>query len=145
FREPNDSLGRSTGDQALQAAAALLREVLDDVGTIARVGGDEFAAIIENLDNAQQAIERAERIIQALSTPLPLHGHDIFVTASVGVSLQSPHVDDVDMLLQTAETAMYRAKDAGRNGIVLYAPEMNTHTVKLQNIATLLRLALDRG
>jgi diguanylate cyclase (GGDEF)-like protein/PAS domain S-box-containing protein len=144
FKETNDSLGRGAGDEVLLATAALLKDTLSDVDTIARLGGDEFTVILESIDDAHHAAALAERVKQAFANPFQLRGQDIFVTASMGISFHSPEAHDVDALLQTAEIAMYHAKDAGRNGFVFYAPEMNAEAGRRLNMTALLRRALER-
>lgn len=144
FKKINDTLGHTTGDEVLQAVAALLRETLREVDTIARLGGDEFTLILENITHVDQVTTIAEKIQKAFVDPIVIRGQEIFVTASIGITVYPFNVDDVDTLLQTADVAMYHAKEMGRNTYEFYAHEMNAEAGKLLEMEGLLRRALDR-
>jgi len=144
FKEINDSLGPTVGDEVLQATAGLLRQSLRDVDTIARLGGDEFTIIIENLAHADQASFVAQKIQKALADPLVTQGREIFVTASIGITLYPGDAADLDSLLQAADIAMYRAKEEGRNTYAFYAREMNARAVERLKMENLLRYAIER-
>jgi len=144
FKEINDTLGHTIGDEVLQAASGLLRESLRDVDTIARLGGDEFTIILENITHEDQAIVVAEKIQKAFSDPVVIQKQEIFVTASIGIALYPRDAEDIDALLQTADNAMYRAKEEGRNTYEFYAHEINAQAAERLNMQNLLRYALER-
>jgi diguanylate cyclase (GGDEF)-like protein/PAS domain S-box-containing protein len=144
FKEINDTLGHTIGDEVLQAVSGLLRESLRGVDTIARLGGDEFTIILENITHVDQAIVVAEKIQKAFSDPVVIQEREIFVTASIGITLYPRDAEDIDALLQTADIAMYRAKEEGRNTYEFYAQEINAQAAERLNMENLLRYALER-
>ena len=144
FKEINDSLGHSAGDEVLQAVAARLRASLRVVDTIARLGGDEFTIIVENIADIEDVTRVAQKIWGGFTDPLVVQGREIFVTPSIGITVYPRDVEDIDALLQNADIAMYRAKDEGRNTYEFYAPEMDEHAAERLNMEVLLRRALER-
>ncbi|HVS25834.1 MAG TPA: diguanylate cyclase [Burkholderiales bacterium] len=144
FKEINDTLGHTIGDEVLQATAGLLRESLRDVDTIARLGGDEFTIILENITHEDQVTTVAEKIRKAFADSIVIQGREIFVTASIGITLYPRDAEDIDALLQTADIAMYRAKEEGRNTHEFYAHEMNAQAAERLDMENLLRYAIDR-
>ena len=144
FKEINDTLGHSTGDKVLQAAAGRLRASLRDVDTVARLGGDEFTIILEALDDIDAATIVAKKIKEAFADPIVIDGRSIFVTVSIGITLYPHDADNIDALLQTADIAMYHAKEEGRNTYAFYAPEMNARAAGHLHMEGLLRHALER-
>ena len=144
FKEINDSLGHTIGDEVLQATAGLLRQCLRDVDTIARLGGDEFTIVLENLTHADQAAFVAQKIQKTLADPIVLQGREVFVTASIGITLYPGDAADFDTLLQAADIAMYRAKEEGRNTYAFYAREMNARAAERLKMENLLRHAIER-
>jgi diguanylate cyclase (GGDEF)-like protein/PAS domain S-box-containing protein len=144
FKAINDTLGHSAGDEVLQAATAVLRESLRDVDTIARLGGDEFTVIVEGIADIAQVTPVAERIKKAFSEPFLIHGREIFVTVSIGISIYPGDANDLDALLQTADIAMYHAKEAGRNTYAFFAVEMGAQLRERLHMEALLRRALER-
>jgi diguanylate cyclase (GGDEF)-like protein/PAS domain S-box-containing protein len=145
FKQINDSLGHAIGDAVLQAVAQRLRESLREVDTIARLGGDEFTIILERLAEPAHAAQVAEKIKAALAEPLRLDGREFNVSASIGIALHRWGDNDADRLLQAADIAMYRAKDAGRNACVLFAPDMAAQVNERVTLEGALRNALERG
>jgi diguanylate cyclase (GGDEF)-like protein/PAS domain S-box-containing protein len=113
FKVVNDSLGHDVGDRLLTVVAQRLRRCLRPEDTLARFGGDEFAVLIEALDDPAQAVQVAERIAEELRSPFIMEGRDLYVIASIGISLGDARTHDPDDLLREADTAMYRVKDAG--------------------------------
>ena len=113
FKVVNDSLGHDVGDRLLTVVAQRLRRCLRPEDTLARFGGDEFVVLIEALDDPAQAVQVAERITEELRGPFIMEGRDLYVIASIGISLGDARTHDPDDLLREADTAMYRVKDAG--------------------------------
>jgi diguanylate cyclase (GGDEF)-like protein/PAS domain S-box-containing protein len=113
FKVVNDSLGHDVGDLLLTVVAQRLRRCLRPEDTLARFGGDEFAVLIEPLDDTAQAVQVAERIAEELRSPFIMEGRDLYVIASIGISLGDARTHDPDDLLREADTAMYRVKDGG--------------------------------
>jgi diguanylate cyclase (GGDEF)-like protein/PAS domain S-box-containing protein len=125
FKLINDNLGHTVGDRMLQEVSARLRQCLRASDTVARVGGDEFTVVLEDLEAGESAPSVAEKILDELDKPFDIDGHRLHVTASIGVSLYPGDGDDADTLTRNADKAMYRAKELGRNTLQLFTPEMN--------------------
>ncbi len=113
FKVVNDSLGHVAGDRLLVEVTRRLGACLRPEDTLARFGGDEFVVLIEALDDPAQAVQVAERITEELRRPFIIEGRDLYVLASIGISLGDARTHDADALLREADTAMYRAKDEG--------------------------------
>jgi diguanylate cyclase (GGDEF)-like protein/PAS domain S-box-containing protein len=113
FKVVNDSLGHDMGDLLLTVVSQHLRRCLRPDDTLARFGGDEFVVLIEAVDDSEQAVQVAERITEELRGPFIMEGRDLYVSASIGISLGDARTHDPDDLLREADTAMYRVKDAG--------------------------------
>jgi diguanylate cyclase (GGDEF)-like protein/PAS domain S-box-containing protein len=126
FKTINDSLGYGVGDEALTAVAGRLKATLSSVDAIARIGGDEFIIIIEQLDESRGVDLMAQRLIEALSQPLTLDGHSIYVGASIGISLYPSDGRDGETLQRNADTALHQAKLQGRGTLRFFSPEMTT-------------------
>lgn len=120
FKIVNDTLGHETGDSLLILVAERLRETLRSTDVVCRIGGDEFAVILENGVNADQARQVASNIVAALSSPFYVDGRRIGVGASLGISLCPEHATDTGSLLRKADIAMYQAKGSGKNSYHLY-------------------------
>jgi diguanylate cyclase (GGDEF)-like protein/PAS domain S-box-containing protein len=123
FKAVNDSLGHVAGDALLRAVGVRLRASLSPSVTVARMGGDEFAVLVEGPNGAAAALEAAERVTAALQAPFDLDGREVFVTASVGIAVGH----DADELLRRSDAAMYQAKASGKAQYVTYAPRMDEH------------------
>lgn len=142
FKEVNDTLGHHAGDIILQEVALRLREVIRESDTVARLGGDEFAVVLPRVDpNGATLI--AEKILKALHEPFSVEGRVLPLGGSVGIALFPEHGEDGGSLLRRADVAMYAAKHAG-GGIMLYAPELDTHSVDRLTLATELRQGIER-
>ncbi len=144
FKNINDTLGHPAGDLLLKEAAARLLTCLRQSDTTARLGGDEFTILLEEIAHEQDAIIVAQKILAALAEPFNLASHEVFVTASIGISLFPHDGGDVDALLKNADTALYRTKEQGRNGYTLYTAEMNATALKRMALENSLRRALER-
>ena len=144
FKNVNDSLGHTIGDQLLIAMARRLESCIREVDMVARLGGDEFAILLDGIPNATEATNMARRIQERLSTPFNLSGHEVFTTTSVGIALSSTGYDHPENMLRDADTAMYRAKAQGKACYEVFDKGMHTHAVYLLQMENDLRRALDR-
>ncbi len=142
FKIVNDTLGHATGDELLVASAARLNEVLRASDTVARLGGDEFLVILPELDDVVDAEVAAGRLLESFARPFNLDGRDIFVTASVGITVAPIDGDDPHILLRNADAAMYKAKEAGRNAYQFFTPAMNEQAMHRLSLESNLRRAL---
>ena len=145
FKNINDSLGHEVGDRLLQAVAQRLRRCIRRGDTIARLGGDEFTVVLADMAQAEDAARVAQKIITAFAAPFDLHDREMFVTASVGVTLFPDDGRDAEVLLKNADIAMYRAKERGRNNYQPYSPDMNKRALQRLSLETSLRRALERN
>lgn len=144
FKSINDSLGHLVGDQLLQAVSERLRSCAREGDTVARLGGDEFAIVMEGIIDLSDSDVAAQKVLGAMSQSFVLEGHDVFVTASIGVTIYPSDSNDIESLMRNADTAMYRAKQAGRNNFQFYTEDMNTRAIESLLLQNNLRQALDR-
>jgi diguanylate cyclase (GGDEF)-like protein/PAS domain S-box-containing protein len=145
FKVVNDSLGHALGDEVLIAIARRLESCVRDVDTVARLGGDEWAILVDDLATVDDARGVAERVRDVLHEPLSVGGHSLFVTVSTGIALLMGETKDPDDLLRDAETAMYRAKELGRDRHVVFDASLHGRAVALLALESDLRFALERG
>jgi diguanylate cyclase (GGDEF)-like protein len=145
FKLINDSLGHALGDRVLQTVSARLQASVREGDTVARVGGDEFVLILPGVERPLQIARVAEKICDALKEPLVLEGHELFVTTSVGISVYPDDGEDAEALLKNADTAMYRAKEQGRNRYQLFTASMNAGALERLAQEARLRRALKAG
>lgn len=145
FKVVNDSLGHQCGDQLLVGIAQRLESSLRPSDTAARLGGDEFAIIIDHIKHVSDATQAAERIQKELVAPFNLSGNEVFISASIGISLNLTSETSPEELLRDADTAMYRAKERGRGRIELFNQGMHTEAVETLQFETDLRRALTRN
>jgi diguanylate cyclase (GGDEF)-like protein len=145
FKWVNDSLGHAAGDSLLVAAAERLRQVVRDEDTVARFGGDEFAVLCEDLSDETEAVTVAQRIIAAVASPIALGERHLALTASIGIALASGPGADPDVLLRDADSAMYRAKERGRDRIELFDDDMRARAMARVETESALRRALEVG
>jgi diguanylate cyclase (GGDEF)-like protein len=139
FKGVNDTLGHLAGDTLLRSVAIRLQGALSPSNTVARIGGDEFAVLLEDVDLAA-AVDAAERLSNELQVPFDMDGREVFVTASIGIAVG----DVADELLRSADVAMYRAKGTGKAQYVVYAPPMDEDVVgRLELVADLRRARVD--
>jgi diguanylate cyclase (GGDEF)-like protein/PAS domain S-box-containing protein len=144
FKVINDSLGHLVGDQLLVGIARRLEQCLREGDTVARVGGDEFTILLEDIGSEDEAVEVAERIQRELSAPFNLEGHEVFTTASIGIALSTIGYDGPEDILRDADTAMYRAKSLGKARHEVFDKAMHAIAVNLLQMETDLRKALER-
>ncbi|MBE0506382.1 MAG: sensor domain-containing diguanylate cyclase [Marinospirillum sp.] len=122
FKEVNDTLGHPVGDKLLQAVAKRVGERLRELDTLGRLGGDEFLVLLEHSVSRESAARVADKIIQSLTEPFSLDGHEIRIGVSIGISLFPDDGDNTDDLVKHADIAMYRAKENGRNNYQYFSP-----------------------
>ena len=123
FKQINDTLGHSVGDELLKQVAQRLTGCVRAGDTIARPGGDEFVIVLTEVGHSQDAARVAEKIIDTLAVPIPIDGRRIFITTSIGIALYPENdSDDVEELMIKADMAMYAAKEAGRNAYRFFQP-----------------------
>ncbi|HVF57372.1 MAG TPA: EAL domain-containing protein [Pyrinomonadaceae bacterium] len=144
FKIINDSLGHMIGDQLLVGIARRLETCLREGDTVARVGGDEFTILLEDIEDETEAVSIVERIQTELSAPFNLSGHEVFTTVSIGIAPSSTGYDDPEDILRDADTAMYRAKSLGKARHEVFDKAMHAFAVNLLQLETDLRKALDR-
>ena len=125
FKIVNDSLGHAAGDALLQETAKRLKRVARGEDTIARLGGDEFVILLEEVDDGRIPADVALRVLKSVGRPVEVAGKSIRVGASIGIAMFPADGSDSETLLRNADTAMYRAKDEGRNTFRLFTPELN--------------------
>jgi diguanylate cyclase (GGDEF)-like protein/PAS domain S-box-containing protein len=156
FKRVNDTLGHTCGDELLRTAGdrlagslraydSLTRNAGEGEHAIARLGGDEFIVMVSDIDRAVDVAAIAQRLVKTLEQPLVLQGTEVFVGGSLGVAIYPDDGRDIDTLLKNADTAMYRAKEAGRGGFQFYDPSMNARALDRLLMETRLRRALERN
>jgi diguanylate cyclase (GGDEF)-like protein/PAS domain S-box-containing protein len=144
FKVINDSLGHSLGDRLLQGVARRLQSSVREGDTVARLGGDEFILLLPALNRTEDVAKVAEKILDSLKLPFRLEGRELYVTASMGISLYPDDGGDAEALIKNADTAMYRAKEQGRDNYQLYTPAMNATAVERLALENSLRKAMAR-
>jgi diguanylate cyclase (GGDEF)-like protein/PAS domain S-box-containing protein len=144
FKYINDSLGHPAGDKLLQSVAKRLEYCVRNPDTVSRQGGDEFVAMLQELQRPEDAGLAAARMMEAVGEAHFIDGHDLHVTVSIGVSLYPDDGQDAETLIKNADTAMYQAKESGRNAYRFFKPEMNLRAVERQSTEEDLRSALEQ-
>ena len=143
FKVVNDSLGHAIGDQLLIACARRLETCLRVGDTVARLGGDEFAILLEDIEGINEATSIANRLQQKITCPIVLDAHEVFITASIGITLSSIEYLEPVNLLRDADTAMYRAKGLGRSRYEVFNSSMHAHALQLLQLENDLRRAAE--
>ena len=145
FKHINDSLGHPTGDKLLQSIARRLVECVRGADTVSRQGGDEFVVLLSELEQSEDAAHTARRMLQVVAEAHSIDQHDLHVTTSIGVSVYPDDGLDAETLIKNADTAMYQAKENGRQSYRFFKPAMNVRAVERQSIEESLRRALERN
>ncbi|MCP4409337.1 MAG: EAL domain-containing protein [Gammaproteobacteria bacterium] len=159
FKRINDTLGHNVGDQLLKAVGKRLKESIrgsdvigqeytgdpDENEKVARLGGDEFTVVLTEIHQPEDAALVAERIIAILSQPLILHGHDVFITPSIGIALFPQDAQDAESLIKQADMAMYYSKRQGKHQYQFFNKEMNTAAIRRMRLESCLRKALNQA
>ncbi len=145
FKVVNDTLGHAIGDELLVQAARRLSACVRDSDTVARFGGDEFLIVMPDLDAEAQLDVITEQVTQAFTRPFQLGGHEVLVTASIGLTVCPDDGEDPHMLFRNADAAMYHAKEEGRNTYRFFTPEMNKRALRRLEMEHQLKYALERG
>jgi len=149
FKPINDSLGHAAGDRMLKDMALRLLACVDDDDTVARMGGDEFTLLLQPRPTREMALNRAihvaENILGSLVRPFVLENREFFVTASIGIALSPQDGSELSQLMKNADTAMYHAKERGKNNFQFYQAEMNATALQRLELESDLRHALEQG
>jgi diguanylate cyclase (GGDEF)-like protein/PAS domain S-box-containing protein len=144
FKYINDSLGHQIGDVLLKEVAARMLSCVRKGDTLSRLGGDEFVVTLDGLEHAEDAGQVAAKIIKTLARPFEIAGHTLTTSCSIGISIFPLDAEDDRTLMKNADTAMYHAKEKGRNNYQFFSSEMNVRAVERHNLETALRRAIDR-
>ncbi|MEB0139274.1 MULTISPECIES: EAL domain-containing protein [unclassified Undibacterium] len=143
FKLINDASGHGAGDEMLKQVAQRLNQCVRDTDTVARLGGDEFVIVLTDLPEGSDVDLLAEKILHSLSRPIAINGSDVFVTASIGISVYPRDGDHGEILLRYADIAMYRVKEHGRNSARQFVPEMGVTAISRLNMEGALRRGLE--
>jgi len=144
FKTINDTLGHTLGDKLLQGVARRLRSALRRGDTVARWGGDEFTILLPQVNHVEEVTEVAQRILRALEDVFCLEEHELYISASLGIALLDEDSHDAETLVQHADTALYYAKDLGRNNYQFYTTSLGVKAPELMTLEKSLRHALER-
>ncbi len=144
FKHINDSIGHEMGDKLLQSVAKRLSDCVRSSDTVSRLGGDEFLILVPEANSPDDVASTAEKIIAALATPHSVGKHELHITTSIGISIYPGDGDTPETLMQNADTAMYQAKEQGRNNFQFFKSDMNTRALERQLVESSLRNALAR-
>jgi len=144
FKNINDSLGHPCGDELLKLVARRLEACIRQTDMVARFGGDEFAILLDTMQDTSDAVRVAEKVQKAISAPFKLASHEAITTASIGVALSTSGYTEAEDIIRDADTAMYRAKDRGKARCEVFDTAMHTRAVTLLRLESDLRRALEK-
>ncbi|OLN25310.1 diguanylate cyclase/phosphodiesterase (GGDEF & EAL domains) with PAS/PAC sensor(s) [Desulfovibrio sp. DV] len=145
FKVINDSLGHHMGDRLLEFVSRRLRDCVRSLDTVSRLGGDEFVLVLEETGSYREVVRIVKRIRNAMNEVFPLSGHDVHVTASMGIVVSPAIYDKPEELLRNANIALHRAKSEGRNRFKVFNTRMLEDAIRLMDLENDMRLALKRG
>jgi len=145
FKIINDMLGHEAGDRLLQEIALRFRHALRSMDIVARMGGDEFVVLIEEIENCEQISTVAHKLLAEAMKPVSIISQECRVTASIGISIYPKDGDDEQTLMKNADIAMYFAKEEGKNNFQFYSKDIKSHSIEKLSIETQLRFALERN
>ena len=144
FKQINDSLGHSAGDTVLVSISERLKLALREIDTIARLGGDEFIILLSDFKRVEDINDIALKLFDAVQQPLAVNNNELFVTASIGISVFPDDGRNAEILLRNADTAMYRAKEKGRNAYEFYTEDMTERAIEKVTMIANLNRALEQ-
>jgi diguanylate cyclase (GGDEF)-like protein/PAS domain S-box-containing protein len=144
FKVVNDTIGHDGGDQLLRTVTERLRSCVRGEDTVARQGGDEFIVVLPEIRSAEDAEGVAQKILIELAKPIPISGSDFYVTGSIGISLYPDHGKDVQALLKHADSAMYHAKELGKDTYSVFSEDLNLRALEEARLENSLRVAIER-
>lgn len=145
FKMVNDTLGHAAGDDLLRQVVRRVGPHLRASDIFGRIGSDEFAVIVPDLGTGQEPANVARKLVDTLVAPFLIGGQDVFIGASIGIAVFPDDARDAETLLRYADTAMFRAKEAGRGSWCFHTPQMNERALERLRLETGLRQALERG
>ncbi|MEA3544416.1 MAG: EAL domain-containing protein [Thermodesulfobacteriota bacterium] len=145
FKKINDSLGHSAGDEVLKEVAVRLQEHSREVDTVAHLSGDEFVIVLQSIRTVHDAIARAQQILDSLQKPFKVGEYELYISGSIGIAEFFGEGEDVDSLLKNADSAMYKAKEGGKNGYQIYSSDLTEDAIEKVLLETHLRRALERN
>ncbi|HVK99535.1 MAG TPA: EAL domain-containing protein [Dongiaceae bacterium] len=145
FKDINDSLGHAVGDELIRQVSRRLRSLVRDEDTVARLGGDEFIVVLEQIQDPGAVVMVAQKLLAQLQNPLRVGERDLYVTASLGISLFPQDGSDPETLVRNADAAMYRSKAEGRNSFHFYTEDMTEQALSRVQLETELRQALEQN
>ena len=144
FKNINDTLGHAVGDKILKTLSERMQRTLRDTDTVARFGGDEFLILLEGIHELSDVVSLAQKLSELVTQAIIIDDQEMCLTTSIGISVAPEDSLDVDQLIRFADTAMYRAKEQGRNNFQFYTPDMNAHAGRRLQLENNLRKALQR-
>jgi diguanylate cyclase (GGDEF)-like protein len=144
FKAVNDSLGHTYGDELLRSVSARLQDCVRKTDVVARLGGDEFTVLLSEVGDSGDVAFISKKILERLAESFTVAGHEVYVSASVGISFYPDDGQDASTLIKNADAAMYAAKEQGRNNYQFFSAEMNAQALEALMMASSLRLAIER-
>ena len=145
FKKINDSLGHSAGDEVLREVASRLQEHRREVDTVSHLSGDEFVITMQNIRTIQDAVVRAQQILESLQEPFYIGEYELYISGSIGITEFNGDDEDIETLLKNADSAMYKAKESGKNCYHLYSSDLTDRAIEKVLLEAHLRRALERN